>query len=105
MLLKGTTKEEAFRIGKEIVEAVIADNPKPVKLKFEKVLSQFIYSHNDQLLCRSIFHVCYRLRNVMLVMLMSLRTSKSQYLMQRELRRSVVMAALLLSRYTTPISF
>ena len=49
MLLKGTTKEEAFRIGKEIVEAVTADNPKPVKLKFEKVLSQFIYSHNKYL--------------------------------------------------------
>ena len=40
VLLKGATKEEAFRIGKEIVEAVTADNPKPVKLKFEKVLSQ-----------------------------------------------------------------
>ena len=32
------SKEEAFHIGKEIVEAVTADNPKPVKLKFEKVL-------------------------------------------------------------------
>ena len=49
MLLKGATKEEAFRIGKEIVEAVTADNPKPVKLKFEKVLSQFIYCHNNYL--------------------------------------------------------
>jgi len=36
-MLKGATKDDAFRIGKEIVEAVTADNPKPVKLKFEKV--------------------------------------------------------------------
>ena len=33
----GTTKEEAFRIGKEICDRITADNPKPVKLKFEKV--------------------------------------------------------------------
>ena len=39
VLLKGASKETAFHIGKEIVEAVTADNPKPVKLKFEKVLS------------------------------------------------------------------
>ena len=37
VLLKGASKEEAFRIGKEIVERVTAENPKPVKLKFEKV--------------------------------------------------------------------
>lgn len=37
MLLKGATKEEAFGIGKDIVDTVTAMNPKPVKLKFEKV--------------------------------------------------------------------
>jgi DNA polymerase zeta len=37
VLVKGATKEEAFQIGKEIVDAVTAENPKPVKLKFEKV--------------------------------------------------------------------
>lgn len=37
ILLKGVTKEEAFKIGREISEAVTATNPKPVKLKFEKV--------------------------------------------------------------------
>ncbi|KAM9704047.1 DNA polymerase zeta catalytic subunit isoform 3-T3 [Menidia menidia] len=37
VLLKGATKEQAFRIGSEIAEAVTATNPKPVKLKFEKV--------------------------------------------------------------------
>ena len=37
VLLKGATKEEAFSIGKDIVDTVTAMNPKPVKLKFEKV--------------------------------------------------------------------
>lgn len=37
VLLPNRTKEEAFRIGTEIADAVTNDNPKPVKLKFEKV--------------------------------------------------------------------
>ncbi|KAM4693357.1 LOW QUALITY PROTEIN: DNA polymerase zeta catalytic subunit [Discoglossus pictus] len=37
VLLKGATKEQSFKIGEEIAEAVTATNPKPVKLKFEKV--------------------------------------------------------------------
>ncbi|XP_035472931.2 DNA polymerase zeta catalytic subunit [Scophthalmus maximus] len=37
VLLKGATKEQAFKIGNEIADAVTATNPKPVKLKFEKV--------------------------------------------------------------------
>lgn len=37
VLLKGRSKEDAFRIGQEIVTKVTAANPKPVKLKFEKV--------------------------------------------------------------------
>lgn len=37
VLLKGATKEQAFQIGNEIAEAVTATNPKPIKLKFEKV--------------------------------------------------------------------
>lgn len=37
VLLKGATKEQAFKIGHEIAEAVTATNPKPIKLKFEKV--------------------------------------------------------------------
>lgn len=38
VLLKGATKEQAFKIGNEIAEAVTATNPKPIKLKFEKVV-------------------------------------------------------------------
>ncbi|KAM8952408.1 DNA polymerase zeta catalytic subunit isoform 2-T2 [Pelodytes ibericus] len=37
VLLKGATKEQSLKIGQEIAEAVTATNPKPVKLKFEKV--------------------------------------------------------------------
>ena len=35
--LKGRTREQAFQIGNEIAEAVTKQNPRPVKLKFEKV--------------------------------------------------------------------
>ncbi|KAK3112387.1 DNA polymerase zeta, partial [Teratosphaeriaceae sp. CCFEE 6253] len=35
--LKGRTKDEAFRIGDEIAKQVTDMNPRPVKLKFEKV--------------------------------------------------------------------
>ena len=35
--LKGRTREEAFGIGEEIAKAVTRMNPKPIKLKFEKV--------------------------------------------------------------------
>lgn len=35
--LKGRTKDEAFDIGNEIAETITKMNPKPVKLKFEKV--------------------------------------------------------------------
>jgi DNA polymerase zeta len=35
--LKGRTKDQAFEIGKEIADAVTNANPRPIKLKFEKV--------------------------------------------------------------------
>ncbi|KAG7252065.1 hypothetical protein CRUP_012775, partial [Coryphaenoides rupestris] len=35
--LKGASKEQAFRIGAEMAEAVTSTNPTPVTLKFEKV--------------------------------------------------------------------
>ena len=37
VLLEGVSKDEAFRIGQDIVDTITALNPKPVKLKFEKV--------------------------------------------------------------------
>jgi DNA polymerase elongation subunit (family B) len=39
VLLPGRTKESAFRIGGEIADAITAQNPSPIKLKFEKVRS------------------------------------------------------------------
>lgn len=38
ILLHGKSRNEAFKIGNEIADAVTAANPTPVKLKFEKVL-------------------------------------------------------------------
>ncbi|KAF2007195.1 DNA polymeras-like protein zeta catalytic subunit [Amniculicola lignicola CBS 123094] len=35
--LKGRTRDQAFAIGEEIAEAVTKANPRPIKLKFEKV--------------------------------------------------------------------
>ncbi|USP82770.1 uncharacterized protein yc1106_10044 [Curvularia clavata] len=35
--LKGRTKDQAFTIGEEIASAITAANPRPIKLKFEKV--------------------------------------------------------------------
>ena len=49
MLLKGATKEQAFHIGKDIVDTVTATNPKPVKLKFEKVWFSRIYNFRKSL--------------------------------------------------------
>lgn len=37
VLLKGRSKEDAFKIGNEMADVVTKDNPIPVKLKFEKV--------------------------------------------------------------------
>ncbi|RZF41267.1 hypothetical protein LSTR_LSTR010495 [Laodelphax striatellus] len=37
VLVPGRTRADAFRIGAEIADAVTADNPRPVKLKLEKV--------------------------------------------------------------------
>ncbi|KAF0292368.1 DNA polymerase zeta catalytic subunit [Amphibalanus amphitrite] len=37
ILLKGRSRSEAFQLGEEMAAAVTAENPDPVKLKFEKV--------------------------------------------------------------------
>ena len=36
-MLPGSTKDRAFRVGKEIADTITKMNPKPMKLKFEKV--------------------------------------------------------------------
>lgn len=37
VLLKGRSKEDAIRLGQHMADIITANNPKPVKLKFEKV--------------------------------------------------------------------
>ena len=37
VLLPGRSRQEAFKLGKEMAEAVTSLNPEPVTLKFEKV--------------------------------------------------------------------
>ena len=37
VLVEGASKERAFEVGREIRDDVTAANPKPVKLKLEKV--------------------------------------------------------------------
>ncbi|RAR07607.1 DNA polymerase zeta catalytic subunit [Stemphylium lycopersici] len=57
--LKGRTKDQAFTIGEEIAAAITAANPRPIKLKFEKVYQPcvlmakkryvgFKYEHRNQ---------------------------------------------------------
>lgn len=42
ILLPGKSRKDAFTIGAEIADTITADNPPPVKLKFEKVLQPSI---------------------------------------------------------------
>ena len=42
VLLEGRSKEQAFKIGYEMADAVTATNPAPIKLKFEKVCSSLL---------------------------------------------------------------
>lgn len=46
VMVKGATKERAFEVGNEIVAAVSKVNPKPVKLKLEKVIKMFVNFYN-----------------------------------------------------------
>lgn len=40
--LPGKTKDEAFRIGNEMADVITQQNPRPIKLKFEKVRSRLL---------------------------------------------------------------
>ena len=56
VLLKGASKDEAFRIGREICDRVTADNPKPIKLKFEKVcVCVCVYAKEPAFCCERTF--------------------------------------------------
>lgn len=64
VLLKGRTREEAFRIGQEIASAITARNPHPVTLKMEKVYDPCVlltkkryvgYSYESPTQCKPMF--------------------------------------------------
>jgi DNA polymerase zeta len=46
--MPGKSKEDAFRIGHEIADAITARNPKPMKMKFEKVRFSHCFAHKYQ---------------------------------------------------------
>lgn len=59
VLLEGRTRQEAFQLGQEIADRVTADNPRPMRLRMEKVYQPcvlqtkkryvgFAYEHPDQ---------------------------------------------------------
>ena len=46
VVVPGRNLQQAFKIGEEIRDAVTAANPKPIKLKLEKVITFFqFYTH------------------------------------------------------------
>lgn len=45
--LPGKSKADAFRIGQEIADKVTSQNPRPIKLKFEKVRLRFSWSQSS----------------------------------------------------------
>ena len=53
--LPGRSKEQAFKIGNEIADTVTAMNPKPVKLKFEKVRILSEAPALTWLICRQVY--------------------------------------------------
>lgn len=104
VLVEGRSREEAFRIGAEIAAAVTNDNPKPVKLKLEKVYQPCILQVIYIIICIIIFYIIkkiinflhYRLKNDMLVICTKVLTNKNQFMMQKVLKRYVVMVVQLL---------
>jgi len=55
VLTQGRSRQEAFKIGQEIADAVTQDNPKPVKLKLEKVYQPCILQVRTTISFNSIF--------------------------------------------------
>ena len=87
VLLKGVSKDEAFQIGKDICARVAEENPKPVKLKFEKVSERERERERERetlyLLLRCIFPAFLSPRRDMLGTATSLQTNRSQSLMPK----------------------
>lgn len=57
--LPGRTREQAFQIGNEIAETITAMNPAPIRLKFEKVICEPLYSsHHSYCSCSGVSSMC-----------------------------------------------
>ena len=54
VLLKGRSREEAFRIGAEIAATATASNPRPVTLKMEKVYHPCILQTKKRCSCSTV---------------------------------------------------
>lgn len=83
VLLKGVTKAEAFAIGREITQTITATNPKPVKLKFEKVTLLYIDPSRQLIYHRFTYRVYCRQRKGTLVTHMRPWINWSQFMMLR----------------------
>lgn len=86
--LLGKTKEQAFAIGNEIAATITAQNPAPIKLKFEKVIYPLVHTEFclDQNHYRFTSHVCSWLRNAMSDSNMKVSTIPSLSSTPKELR-------------------
>ena len=62
ILLKGRSKDEAFVVGQEIADAVTNMFPKPMKLRFEKVMH--ISCSLSNVICISSSEVCNHISKV-----------------------------------------
>lgn len=94
VLTPGRTRQEAFRIGAEIAAAVTQDNPRPVKLKLEKVYQPCILQVVNNL--ESNYKNCKffcRLRNAMWATCTKMSSRLSLFTKRRESKLSDVMVA------------
>ena len=56
--LHGKTKEQAFAIGNEIAAAITAQNPAPIKLKFEKVIQLLAHGESHLIKVLQVYLPC-----------------------------------------------
>ena len=80
--LAGKTRERAFEIGEEIAETITRMNPRPIKLKFEKVFR----TRSVLTLSRFTILAFFSRRNAMLASNMKSGQTRLPYSMQRGLK-------------------
>lgn len=97
VLMPNASREEAFAMGAAIAARITELNPKPVKLRFEKVRHLFYwpisYDSRDAFYYRYIIRAFSSPRSAMLASSTSRPLTASRPLKPKELRRSVATAA------------